>query len=494
MALKDIDTIVIAIMENRSFDHMLGYLSLSDTPKPMPVEGLRSDPAWRASFANNFGGKSHQVWHMPGTQRVDDPPHNLASIALQIDKAPAGPGPTRMGGFVDAYATFANKKKPPPADLSAVMGYYDGPTVATFDFLARNYCVCDHWFCSLPLGTQANRLMAMAGESKLVDNAPLFLPEQPLVYDWLTKHGISWCAYQSGGFLPFFALMAKKWLPEIASSLTLSGTIGARGRFRRLSRLRAEWKSSKPMPSVIFVEPEYADGPNAKPNDDHPPTGVQPGQALLADLYATLISNPARWARTLLIITYDEHGGFFDHVPPLPIETVIAGTKLATTGVRVPALLISPHVAPGSVFHGPLDHTSILQLLADRFAPGKGYSVAVSRREGSLDRISRALLGAPRAGAAPTLPGAAGGIVAAAARSIGLAIANAFSFIGAAAPALAVSSSPDTPNSAALDEAVRKLARDHPDLLAQPGWEGVNAYLATNAPPEPEPGAAAIPS
>jgi len=202
-----------------------------------------------------------------------------------------------------------------------------------------NYCVCDHWFSSLPLGTQANRLMAMAGESTLLDNSGALLPDQQLVYDWLTQHQISWCAYQSGDFLPFFTLMARL-VPEIATSLTLS-QIGGKGRFRRYSQLKSEWNSSDTMPNVVFIEPEYTDGPHDTPNDDHAPTGVQPGQAFLADLYATLISNPARWAKTMLVVTYDEHGGFFDHVPPFEIPITINGVTLPTTGVRVPAFVVS---------------------------------------------------------------------------------------------------------------------------------------------------------
>jgi phospholipase C len=472
MALADIDTIVIAIMENRSFDHMLGYLSLDETPGRMAVDGLKSDPAWQASFANKHGGKSHKVKRLAPAQRVDDPPHGLESIAMQIERPPAGPGPAKMGGFVEAYATFADKKKPAPADLGAVMGYYDAAAVPTFDFLARNFCVCDKWFAALPLGTQANRLMAMAGESRLVNNSGFPLPEHPLVYDWLTKNKIKWCAYQSGGFLPFFTLMAK-WIPEITSSLTLS-ELGAKGRFRRLSKLKKDWKSKDAMPSVIFVEPEYGDGPHKNPNDDHPPTGVAPGQALLLDLYTILSSNPARWAKTLLIVTYDEHGGFFDHVPPIALETNIAGTVLKTTGIRVPALLISPHVGAGSVFSEPLDHSSILQLLDDRFAGGKGYSVAVSRRAPALGRISAALLAAPRAGAAAK-PAAAKAALAAPAAGL------------AAMQAPAKAAAPDTPNAEALDAATRKLAEDHPELLEQPGWEGVREYLRANPPPKPDP-------
>jgi len=480
MALADIETIVIAIMENRSFDHMLGYLSLADTPNPIALEGLQSDANWRSSFANSSGTIAHEVRRLSPTQRIDDPPHNGAAIAIQIAKAPRGPGPTKMGGFVESYVT---RSKKPPADASAAMGYYDDKAVGTFDFFARNYCVCDHWFSALPLGTQANRLMAMAGESRLVNNASLLLPEQPLVYDWLTKHKIPWCTYQSGGFLPFFALMGK-WLPEMGTSLTLSN-LGGRGRFRRYSRLRKEWKSTKKMPRVIFVEPDYGDGPSKTPNDDHPPTGVAPGQALLADLYATLTSNPARWAKTLLIITYDEHGGFFDHVPPLPIETVIAGVKLETTGLRVPALLISPHVAAGSVFSGPLDHTSILQLLDDRFADGKGYSPAVNARQASLDRLSRALLAAARKGPPPALPKAVAKAAAAAAAAQAPLATKSLAM--AAAPVTAKPEVAADPNAVALDRAVRKLAHDHPELISQPGWEEVRAYLATHPAPLLEP-------
>src|SRR6201999_4496251 len=149
----------------------------------------------------------------PGTLPCSDPQHDRQSIALQISKAPAGPGITQMGGFVESYATLSDPK---PTHPEAVMGYFQASSVPTFDFFARNYCVCDHWYSSLPLGTQANRLMAMAGESTLLDNAGVFLPEQDLVYDWLTAHNISWCAYQAGDFLPFFSLMAS-WLPEITT-------------------------------------------------------------------------------------------------------------------------------------------------------------------------------------------------------------------------------------------------------------------------------------
>jgi phospholipase C len=249
-----------------------------------------------------------------------------------------------------------------------------------------------------------------------------------------------------------------RWLGEIGTSLTLS-TLGGRGHFRRYDRLREEWNGAQPMPSVIFVEPEYTDGPHVDPNDDHAPTGIAPGQAFLADLYNILTSNPARWAKTMLVITYDEHGGFFDHVPPLAIETTVAGQTLKTTGVRVPGFVISPYARLG-VFHGDLDHTSLLQLIDDKFGRGAGYSTDVNLRQRSLDRLLNTLVAEPMAKTPVlTAPVAAKALAAALPKVIPV---------------------PNTPNARALHNAAAKFAGEHPDLVAQPGWEEMRGYLATH--------------
>jgi phospholipase C len=454
MALQDIETIVIVIMENRSFDHMLGYLSLDGE---VGVEGLKNDAAWQSALQNRYQGRDYPIFRVgPKADPCSDPQHDQQSIAVQISTAPVGPGPTAMGGFVESYVRFSD---PVPTDPGAVMGYFDAASLPTFDFFAKNYCVCDRWFASLPLGTQANRLMAMAGYSLLVDNAGVMLPEEDLVYDWLTRNNITWRAYQSGDFLPFFTLMPS-WLPEIATSLTLDQLAGG-GRFRRYTSLENDWNAQAPTPSVIFIEPEYTDGPNSSPNDDHAPTGIAPGQAFLADIYRTLTSNPARWEKTLLVVTYDEHGGFFDHVVPMDVSTTINGAGIQTTGVRVPAFLISPHVGPGTVFDRPLDHTALLQLLDDRFSPGHGYSDAVNARTAHFDRISNALLDVPTGVPTPKIP-----------------TQKAIVPKGATA----VPSAPNTRNAQALDRAARKLASEHPELIAQPGWEKLNQYIAATPP------------
>jgi phospholipase C len=167
---------------------------------------------------------------------------------------------------------------------------------------------------------------------------------------------------------------------------------------------------------VILIEPAYGDAPRiggSLPNDNHPPLPVAPGEALLLQVYEALTCNPERWARTLLIVTYDEHGGFFDHVPPLPIRydpapNAVFRDPFLSTGLRVPALVVSPLVSPMSVFDGILDHTSILQLLAEKFAPGEdGYSESVeNRRRQGIRSVSEVLdLAAPRTGI-PKAPGA----------------------------------------------------------------------------------------
>jgi phospholipase C len=220
------------------------------------------------------------------------------------------------------------------------------------------------------------------------------------------------------------------------------------------------------MPSVIFIEPEYTDGPNSEPNDDHPPTGIARGQNLLADVYSTLISNEDRWHKTLMIVTYDEHGGFFDHVDPLPIPTSVSGFKFETTGVRVPGFVISPHGDPGRVFDGNLDHTSILQLLADRFNPGKDYSAAVGARQPHLARLADLI---PEV--IPTMP------------PIKPVPQQAFDLLDAVMAAMpAKSSGTPAPGAAAtaraFESAAQKVADDHPELLNGSEWKKFGQRVA----------------
>jgi len=287
------------------------------------------------------------------------------------------------------------------------MGYYDKRAVPVLDFFARNFAICDNWFSPLPAGTQINRLMAMSGESLIHQNVsdPLDFPHQRLVYDWLADvrdDPTSWCSYQWDG-APFFSLMTT-WWPRIMADYNDPYGVGS---FRRYDKFSQHWGTGESIKDVVFIEPKYTDDPIQtlrQPNDDHCPTGVTGGQKFLAEIYNTIISNDEMWQSTMLIVTYDEHGGFFDHVTPPSVPAIAGGVPFKTTGVRVPAFVISPYVKPGSVFSDLLDSTSILQLLADRYTPGKAYSPAVAARQKHLKPLSTILQNNPSTTRPPLIP------------------------------------------------------------------------------------------
>jgi phospholipase C len=161
--------------------------------------------------------------------------------------------------------------------------------------------------------------------------------------------------------------------------------------FRSIGHLQEDMRT-EPLdktPQVMIIEPRYFDYPWSKlpPNDNHPLGHIADGERYLHRVYTALTSNPEKWARTLFIVYYDEHGGFFDHVPPLPIVSPKPpgaekkSKPFQSTGPRVPALVVSPWVRQGSVFHGALDHTSVLQLLSEKFfGDPTHYSQSVNAR------------------------------------------------------------------------------------------------------------------
>jgi len=406
MAIGDIDTFVIVMLENRSFDHVCGYLSLPDAAPPMDVEGLRADQAWLDQWRNDdLDGTPVPIHRLePDEQNFIDPPHEDVNIATQINTPTHGGAQPMLGGFVKSYANAI----PRPENRSAVMGYYTKEAVPVFDFFARNYAICDHWFSSLPAGTQSNRLMAMSGQSDIIHNVgPVTFPDQQLAYDWLTKNvgANGWCSYQYGG-VPFFSLM-HRWIDAIASGRKAAD---GRGLFRQYEHFADQWQGNDPLPNVIFIEPKYSDDPSVtkfRPNDDHCPTGISHGQKFLADIYNTVIGNSDRWKKTALIVTYDEHGGFFDHVPPLDVPVTAGGETFGTTGIRVPTFIVSPYVKPGVVYKDQADATSILALLADRFTPDVAYSQVVADRQQSFKPLRVIFDNAPVTDAPKPIPQAA---------------------------------------------------------------------------------------
>jgi phospholipase C len=367
---RDVDTVVIVLMENRSFDHMLGYLGLP--PYSRKIEGLqiKDDPR----FANPYNGQSYLPYHSVRLDMPHDPPHERPWIKEQIGSLIGGS--RSMNGFVQSY--YMDGKLPGPAACvtPGVMGYFTPAELPVTDFFAQKFTVCDHWFSSIPASTQPNRLMAMAGYT-LIDGNVDVLEDQYLVYDWLNDHRVNWRVYHEG--IPFFALM-----PRVVPQL-----LGFH--FRGFDQLANDFReeSDATFPDVIFVEPTYTNAPHmTDPTDDHAPSSVAGGQNFLRSVYLSLVGNPERWARTMMILTYDEHGGFFDHVSPVSISSAAPrGANYAAfdcSGVRVPGLVISPLVEEGAIYSKPLDHTSILSFLARKFGRGEDYSEEVAAREGAF--------------------------------------------------------------------------------------------------------------
>lgn len=276
-----------------------------------------------------------------------------------------------MDGFVTSYSAIHRIN---PGDRPIVMGYFNGPQVPMSDFFARNYAICDHWFSSLPASTQPNRLMSMSGFSQIIDNV-IVLPDQDLVYDWLDRHNVRWRVYHEG--IPFFALMPK-WLPAIVGN----------DHFRPFGQFFRDVteEPDDEFPQVIFLEPIYTDAPHlGRSSDDHAPSPISPGQQFLLDAYRAASLDPGRWSRMVMVVTYDEHGGIFDHVsPPLVPTAPPAGanynTPFNSLGVRVPSFVVSPYVTAGRVYGETLDHISILKFIGEKFGGGQGYSPVVDGR------------------------------------------------------------------------------------------------------------------
>jgi phospholipase C len=394
--LKKIEHIVVVMLENRSFDHMLGYLSLNGRHD---VDGLTGSESNTAP-----DGSIHAV-HRLGSRtafagEAEDPDHSGASVDEQLAND--------NGGFVANFAKHsrgvAEKLKVPVPDPGLVMGYYTDEQLPVYDFLAREYCVCDRWFSSLPGATWPNRLYAVAGRAQGSRDdlgPPLYaLPAFVRHLDAVEKDW-RWYSFDPGTLRcvdpayrfskhHHFAFVDKRKLSideELVGHLTEAGN----------SFL--EDAAAGSLPAVSWIDPRFKDlrvlGPDS--NDDHPPSDVTAGQHLALSVYHALRAGPA-WEKTLLIFTYDEHGGFYDHVSPPPAPAVEPGFD--RYGVRVPALVVSPWVQAGGVAETErngvkeklvFDHTSIIKTIllrncldADGRIPDMGARVNAAEHLGGL--------------------------------------------------------------------------------------------------------------
>jgi phospholipase C len=252
--------------------------------------------------------------------------------------------------------------------------------------LARQFAVCDQWHASAPNQTWPNRFfMHCSTANGYVDNAPSHFPyRMPTIFTRFDKIG------QPEAWRVYFH--------DMPQSLTLADLWEHVGNFRLFAEFRHDALNGT-LPSYSFLEPRYF--PDADlPNDQHPPHVVTLGEQLIADVYNCLRKGP-NWTETLLIVTYDEHGGCYDHVMPppatSPVSAPMAPFGFDRYGVRVPAVLISPYIRQGTVLRAPaggppFDHTSVIATLRKRFALGP----PLSGRDAAAPDLSGVLtLGSP---------------------------------------------------------------------------------------------------
>lgn len=389
--LGQVQTIILVMMENRSFDHMLGHMTIDNPGRDL--NGLRV--ADFNSYSNDHNGSFFPCYERDNDNELSfDLPHEWDYVEKQLRKNTVN-GAYTMHGFVDAFAQSTGTAPNPQCDP---MGYFPASLVPVTDFLAKNFCVCDNWFCPIPTSTQPNRTMAFSGDSSIYQTKTQLIPIPWDIFHWMDNHGVRWKVYHDG--LSFFTLYDGLW-PYVVGP-----------RFLNYSHFAADMAEAPAQgdPQVIVVEPYYEDAPHITPghaNDNHAPLSIGWGENLLKDIYQAITANPVRWAGTLMILYYDEHGGFFDHVPPprIPYQTIGDNPhQFDSLGPRIPGLIISPFVNASSVCHELFDHTSVLQLLAEKFTPGAPYSPNVATRSSAGIKSIQDALNNSTPAAAPAMP------------------------------------------------------------------------------------------
>jgi phospholipase C len=363
--MPNIAHVVVLMLENRSFDCMLGRLYPGDPT----FKGLTLNES------NNYG-MTYSVWQNTGMDPATacipdpDPGESFDDMNMQLfGNTPRSAAAPTMCGFAQNYGTQAASSG--WCDPGAVMHYFTPDQAPNISALAKAFGVCDEWYASAPCQTWPNRFFTHTGTALgYVDNHDFPIPfSAPSIFQRLESQNQSWRVY-------FHDMPQSLLLGDVWSCAAL--------RYRAFSQFIADAAAGS-LPSYSFIEPRYFTDlfKNSLPNDEHPPHNVLYGEALIASVYNALRSSPC-WKQTLFIITYDEHGGCYDHVPPptaVPPDGVVAnaqGFSFDAYGVRVPSVIISPYIAPGTRIKAPVnadgntypfDHTSIIATVRGLFIP-----------------------------------------------------------------------------------------------------------------------------
>jgi phospholipase C len=355
-----IDHIVVLMQENRSFDTYLGHLKAYDSTLDVesePPTASNPDPT-------NPSGPAITAFHQTNLCEVADLSHSWNNVHAEWDNG-------AMDGFTASNAV--------PADPtgSRTMGYYTQNELPFYYELFRTFAMGDRYFSSVLGPTFPNRFSFLAGTSfgHIANDIPTNTGQfsQPAIFNSLDAAGVTWKIYVSSSTLIFG--------DEFAYVRGHSGNIAP------VSTYFSDAQAGT-LPQVAFIEPLFQGAKNVE-NDEHPPSNVQVGEKFSADVIDALFASP-EWSSSALFQTYDEHGGYYDHVPPpaAPVPDGIApmlqpGDTVAgfdRYGVRVPVIVVSPYSRNHFVSHVVHDHTSILRFIEMRFG-----LPALTNRDASSD-------------------------------------------------------------------------------------------------------------
>jgi phospholipase C len=373
--LEKLQHIVVLMMENRSFDHMLGGLK-KKFPRINGLNGDESNPDANGNIVKVQPKATYQG------QLDHDPDHHFPGTDLQIFGG-APPGPSRaanMQGFIQSYATQVTS-----VDGShAIMNYFAPEKLPILTKLATEYAVFNGWFSSIPGPTICNRAFAHYGTSfGNVDMNLFFVVDSdrnriPTIYERMKEGGHTAKLY---------------YYDQPSSTMEIVNLLKDQSFFGTFADFVADCGSGN-LPEYSFIEPNYSDHPGPGggqllATDQHPDHHVMAGERFIASVYNQIRGNPDLWQSTALLIVYDEHGGLYDHVvPPActpdgftapPAATGVPGLefKFDRLGIRVPAILVSPYIPRGTVVPGTEDaangrifeHASIPATVTKQFLP-----------------------------------------------------------------------------------------------------------------------------
>jgi phospholipase C len=393
--MADIKYVVVLMLENCSFDFLLGFLK--PAYQGQAFEGLTGaetvplDPLTGVMDPVPVAKASTPDFYVTPV----DPAHELPDTTLQLygqTTAPPGGQPLN-NGFVASYSRQkdANGNLLGPTGGRRIMSCLDPTLLPVHTALARNFLVCDHWFSSVPGPTWPNRFFVHAATAAGHDESPTTLQiiganlglrryAMRTIYENLMDQGKTW----------------KIYLHDVAQAFALNNLHSYMDRFqlfepnpfRETSFLQDV--AAGTLPSYSFIEPRYFGLPGLPANDQHPPHDLRQGEKLIATVYDALRSNPAVWRQCLFVLLYDEHGGYYDHVPPPTavspdgIPSPTSGFDFTRSGIRVPVILVSPWLPKGQVDQRVYDHTSLLATVKELF----GLPNFLTRRDAAANRFT----------------------------------------------------------------------------------------------------------